>query len=313
MKERHETNLDKPPAGPKDIVDTVRTKERGSICDLLSILDTQFIESVVKPDNFLGEWGSKQVYKIPNLPNFVLYIIKKEFKPWQPIMPFEKVNGCIEDLNYWQTVAVSPSWVWIMKRVYGNSHGVDVWVKKMKKCESWESLDIDDAIKFYNQIKTIACYPIEAYIHFANQLKILNQEKIRIDSINPNNVMVDDINNIFCIIDFEDINSRHDFSVLHDPLNGVYDMRTLLSDWILNLEWLHMLPKNLQDSFIKYTIIILEKCKIAASLVGLNTNYDCTIEFFKMIQEWDIKRKKAIPFMVLDKFNKFLHHYELYA
>lgn len=309
MKERHETNFEKPPAGPQDWIDVVESMGKYSLCNLLSILDVQFIESIMKPENFLGEWCSKQVYQIPNLPDFVLFVIKKEFKPWQPIMPFQQVNDFIEDLSCWQTVAVSPSWVWIMKRVYGSSHGIEVWIKKMKKFDSWEPLEITDAIKFYNQIKAVASSPIEAYIHFAKQLKILNKEKIRIDSINPNNVMIDDTNNTFCIIDFEDINSRHDFSTLPNPLNGAYDMRTLLSDWILNLERLRILPKELQDSFIKYTITILEKCKIAASTVDLSTNYDCTIEFFKFIQGCHINH----TFMPLDRFYKFLNYYEQYA
>lgn len=195
-----------------------------------------------------------------------------------------------------------------MKRVYGSSHGVDVWIKKMKNFNTWLTLEVADAIKFYNQIKAIASYPIEAYKKFAYQLKILNKNKIRIDSINPNNVMVDDINKTFCIIDFEDINERHDFTVLPDPLNGVYDMRTLLSDWMLNLEWLRILPKNLQDSFIKYIITILEKCKIAASSVNLYANYDCTIEFFKMLEELHGKQ----TFMPLDRFNDFLNYYKTY-
>jgi len=309
MKERHETNLDKPPAGPQDWIDLVESMGKYSLCNLLSILDAQFIESIMKPENFLGEWCSKQVYQIPNLPDLVLFVIKKEFKPWQPIMPFEKVDDSSEDLNYWQTVAVSPSGLWIMKRVYGNSHGVEVWINKLKSSDSWEQLEITDAINFYNQIKTVASYPIEAYIHFASQLKVLNKRKIRIDSINPNNVMINNINNTFCIIDFEDINSNHDFSVLPDPLNGAYDMRTLLSDWILNLEWLCILPDELHDSFIKYTIIILEKCKIAASTVDLSTNYDCTIEFFKFIQECHINH----TFMPLDRFYKFLNYYEQYV
>lgn len=308
MKEKQESILEVVPTGPKDWVDAIGIKEKGSLCDILSMIDTKFIESIIKPENFLGEWCSKQVYRIPNLPDFVLYIIKKEFKPWQLILPFEQVNDFIEDLNCWQTVAVSPSWVWIMKRVHGSSHGIDVWINKMKKFDSWEPLEIADAIKFYNQIKAVASSPIEAYIHFAKQLKILNQEKIRIDSINPNNVMIDSINNTFCIIDFEDINTRHNFSTLPDPLNGAYDMRTLLSDWILNLERLRILPEELKDSFIKYTIIILEKCKIAASSVNLNTNYDCTIEFFKKIQSYHSHR-----IMPLDQFCNFMNYYWILA
>lgn len=308
MSEKFYSSLDAVPKRPKGWIDVTDTKEKDSLCDLLSVLDTEFIEKIMSPENFLGEWVSKQVYLIPNLPDLVLYVIKKEFIPWQPIMPFEKADNFIDELNYWQTVAVSPSWVWIMKRVYGSSHGVDVWIKKMKNFNTWLTLEVADAIKFYNQIKVIASYPIEAYKKFAYQLKILNKNKIRIDSINPNNVMVDDINKTFCIIDFEDINERHDFTVLPDPLNGVYDMRTLLSDWMLNLEWLRILPQNLQDSFIKYIITILEKCKIAASSVNLYANYDCTIEFFKMLEE--LHGKQA--FMPLDRFNDFLNYYKTY-
>lgn len=309
MSEKSPSSLDVVPKSPNDWVDVTETKEKGSLCDLLSILDTNSIEKIMRPENFLGEWVSKKVYQIPNLPDIVLYVIKKEFVPWQPILPFERVDDSVDELNYWQTLAVSPSWVWIMKRVYGSSHGVNVWINKMKNFDSWVSLEIDDAIKFYNQIKEIASYPIEAYKHLAYQLKILNKRKIRIDSINPNNVMVDDINKIFCIIDFKDINVRHDFTVLPDPLNGAYDMRTLLSDWMLNLEWLRILPSNLQDNFITYTTTILEKCKIAASLVDLNTNYDCTIEFFKMLQEFH-RNQTFIP---LDRFYNLLNYYKLYS
>ena len=99
MKEKQESILEVVPTGPKDWVDTIGIKEKGSLCDLLSMLDIKFIESIIKPENFLGEWCSKQVYRIPNLPDFVLYIIKKEFKPWQPILPFYRrfkllTNGC---------------------------------------------------------------------------------------------------------------------------------------------------------------------------------------------------------------------------
>ena len=66
MTEKDKLSLEVSTKCPGDWVDVSETKERGFLCNLLGILDTKFIENIMRSKKFLGEWVSKQVYQIPN-------------------------------------------------------------------------------------------------------------------------------------------------------------------------------------------------------------------------------------------------------
>ena len=257
-----------------------------SVDKILPVLDDATVRKTIVSQNLLGEGLFKRCFRIPDMPDFVLAVNKKDFHPNELIKPFVATENKFGDFNLGQTVAYSPSGLIIMKRVYGQPHGVSEWAKKLIAFNNGIPLRVVDAKKFYAQIANVASHKLASYEHLAMQLKKLCEYNVRAD-INPNNVLVDNERGQFNIIDFEDLNNDNnfDFSKLPRPINGVNDMQCMLVDMSLHIGWLETMPVELRDSFVGNTKIILGKCEDAAKRVGLNMSCDCTKAFVKMLSD----------------------------
>ena len=220
-----------------------------SVDKILPVLDDATVRKTIVSQNLLGEGLFKRCFRIPDMPDFVLAVNKKDFHPNELIKPFVATENKFGDFNLGQTVAYSPSGLIIMKRVYGQPHGVSEWAKKLIAFNNGIPLRVVDAKKFYAQIANVASHKLASYEHLAMQLKKLCEYNVRAD-INPNNVLVDNERGQFNIIDFEDLNNDNnfDFSKLPRPINGVNDMQCMLVDMSLHIGLHHAqgLPEPLR-------------------------------------------------------------------
>ena len=270
-------------------------------------LDESTIKSILVSKNVIGEGNSKKCFKIPDMPDFVFGIMKDKYNPNAPIAPFVIKNNNLLQFNFGQTIATSKSGIILMKRVIGKPHGTNPWIKKAKQATNDNIKPSEnDAIDFYNQLKKIAKYPDYSYQLFATQIKILGQNNIRIDSLNPNNVLRDDKKHRFYLIDIEEMNTKLNIDKFPQPINGAFDMPCLLLDVILYPKWLEVIPKYLRKDFINQSKIIFHKCMKAADTVGLNPKSNCTNCFFKQMAGFHTRPKlwkRYLIFMnILKKF-----------
>ena len=253
--------------------------------NLLKKLDDKTIKEIIISEKLLGKGHYKNVFLIPNFPDFVLAVIRNLYDPEKSVKPFVIKRDLFPGQNFGQSVAESSSGLIIMKRVSGFSHGVQDWPSKIKIAHSGELLSTTDAIYFYNQIKKLVLFPIKAYETFAMQLKKLADKNIRIDAINPNNLLINDKDYSILIIDFDTTSKPDDFSGCPNPVNSLYDMYCLLLDSKLHCYWINSLSDDLRKDFIENCKKIIKKCKTAAISVGLNINPDSTNYFFKTLSK----------------------------
>jgi serine/threonine protein kinase len=253
--------------------------------NLLKKLDDKTIKEIIISEKLLGKGHHKNVFLIPNFPDFVLAVIKNLYDPEKSVKPFVIKRDLFPGQNFGQSVAESSSGLIIMKRVSGISHGVQDWPSKVEIAHSGEPLSTTDAIYFYNQIKKLVLFPIQTYETFAMQLKKFADKNIRIDAINPNNLLINNKDYSIHIIDFDTTSKPDDLSGCPTPVNSLYDMYCLLLDSKLHCYWIKSLPDDLRKDFIENCKKIIKKCKTAAISVGLNINPDSTNYFFKTLSK----------------------------
>ena len=252
-----------------------------SIISLINSLNNKAIKEILISKNMIGQGHAKKVYKIPNSPDFVLATIKQTFDSNGTFLPFVLKQDLFNGANYGQVVAESPSGLIIMKRVPGHEYGVSDWFNKLLSfINDHNTLSPSDAFIFYKQVKNAASHPINSYKCLALQLKALAEQYIRIDSGNPNNLIIDRKRHSFCIIDFDNPQEfKADQIEYSKSINGVLDMPCLLLDVNLHTEWLALLAQKWQKDYIYQSKILIKKCYDAAIAVGLNTSPDCTISY----------------------------------
>lgn len=244
-----------------------------------------FVVNTVNENNLLGEGHSKKCYKIPMVDDYVLTIKKDTFdyyinnKHPQHLVPCEpKFTEC----NFGQTIASDNFCVMIMVRVSGIQHSVPDYINKFHTYEFCNYVDYTDAQLVLAQIRNIAQHPLESYMYLANEFNILNKYNIRVDTFNPNNLLVDDINHTFSILDFEDINIKHKFTdFMPQPMNSSHDMICVLLDSVLHMAYYNVLKQNEKAELVAASNRVIQKCSDAADKIGLNKDSLCTFAFFE--------------------------------
>ena len=89
--------------------------------NLLKKLDDKTIKEIIISEKLLGKGHYKNVFLIPNFPDFVLAVIRNLYDPEKSVKPFVIKRDLFPGQNFGQSVAESSSGLIIMKRVYGFS------------------------------------------------------------------------------------------------------------------------------------------------------------------------------------------------
>ncbi len=216
------------------------------------------------PENFIGGGANSDVYKFsdPRLENWVMKVYKKG-GIWENYNP-------LGDLNMGQDIASCN--FDILKKVSGTPHSVENWSEHVKG-ETFQ-VTRKEALKFLSDLEKIADFPQSSFDDYAKKLKILSDNNYKMDSINPNNLLIDYANKEINIIDFGSQGAHHK--------NSAYDLIMPLLDFSLYRSYIHTVdPKN-GNHLIQLAKEIINKCTLAAEKNGISTdktNYLSYIEY----------------------------------
>lgn len=249
-------------------------------------------DMISKQENVLGEGAKKIVYKIDGIEDYVLGFLKEKSPDRNlPFVPFEDPYP---NFNFGQPIAGNNSNFIIMKRIFGNTHGVDNWTAKfLNLAYQNEKISAQDALKFLSQLAEIEKFPLSSYRDLAKQVKYLTDKNIKIDMINPNN-MITDVKrqklNYFDLFEKPEV-----FHPIKPQVNCTQDMVTLITDGMLNAEFVEALGAKDKEKLIRLTKSISEKCKIAGELEGLSSDSSITYKTYSLLQDVLTKKHGYCP------------------
>lgn len=231
----------------------------------------EVFESIKHP-NQIGEGMFSKVFKFSQekFDKYVIKVIKsKGFKLDLPLNAFP-------ENNFGQPISQINSRIFVLKKSEGVQHSLKNWRAVIN---NEEAITLSDARAFSKSIEAISEMPESSFVDFASNLKVLKDKGYRMDSMNPNNLMIDYSKNRINIIDIakQEKNGYKDNDI--DMIVSLLDMR-------LYPKFAKLLPPAERMDFIYLSNVVAEKCHNAAVETGLGTD-------------------KA-PFMdLLSRFNKY--------
>lgn len=235
----------------------VNNKEQGktehSFSDLLDELEkagldkSKFLE-ICTDDNLIGHGGNADVYKIPNVENYVMRVVRWNKDKKIDEDNIEEVNDEFPEINVGQAVAKIAERVYFLKKQNGIPAGAPAG--KLRR----ESKIADPT--YEEHLKMAAEMPQSAYDEFAQTLIIINARDHQFDPSKANNVLIDSRSGKFNLVD---INKRSANSTYK---NDMADMVITLMDNSYAYQYKGSAPLE------AYRKAILEKCIDAGKKAG---------------------------------------------
>lgn len=222
-----------------------------------------------------GKGANSKVYNLPFLDDYVLKIVKKD----SSLDLAKQYIGLFPDhINLGQAVWQSPDnpRVFLLKKIKGEPHSIKNWTTTIYNpiTQSSQNVTKQQAEEYYTQISNISKFPQSAFDNLAQQISILDNIKkfdndyfvgFKIDSINPNNLMVDRKNQTLNLIDYFGKENEH-------HKNSSMDIVAIISDFTLLPEYMDLLNKTQKNNLINMLKIINKKTNIAANKFGVSTD-----------------------------------------
>lgn len=262
--------------------------------------------SIMIEKNLLGEGHDKKVYKIPKMKDYVIAQLKKVYpnRDNSKIYPITPVNDIFPNINFGQAVATDNGGLLILKKVRGEEHSLKFWSDKyLAKLFTGKEIPETEAKIFLNKIDYLKKMPQDVYNKFAEKLQILNESNIRIDTINPNNLLISKKHPEINLVDVDF--DKEVFECLTKPYNGISDMYSLLLDSLMfGMHYDKLSPKN-RNKLLKNAQIIIKKCRNAGKKVGLVENIENSKNFLKELDGRIYKRRNKSPEFI-PNYERFL-------
>ncbi len=248
----------------------------------------KFLDSP-REENITGTGANSVVYNIPELDNYVLKVLhpRKNIEPNQ--IP---LNIFPENINLGQPVWIHPDnfRLLILKKVSGEPHSIKNWSSTIWNTEiNWAvPVTKEQANVYYNKVIQISDMKQSAFNDLALQIKTLDVTPknkhdtiigFKIDSVNPNNLMVDLEKNRLNVIDyFAKTKPQHQ--------NSYLDMVAVISDFTLFREYYDLLSPQQQEKLLHALKTIDKKSYAAALKVNLDTNEQKFIDFINYTNKY---------------------------
>ncbi|MCM1009762.1 MAG: hypothetical protein NC390_02640 [Fusobacterium sp.] len=204
---------------------------------------------LINPDNFVNEGRFNTVYRIPDNPDFLLRV-KKIPQP-KNNAGFGPVVDVFPNLNVGQEIARLNDDVTVVIFQAGKPCGIRHHVGDMLF-----PVNQNDIKQFLNYIETISSFPQRAYDDFVEEAKIVSKPK-RIDWFNPQNVLYDEANKCFNIVDISDKGRLG--SVMSPML-----LKAQLCDNVNLFDILKMSNEQEKQRIIKAARTVIQKIDIAS-------------------------------------------------
>lgn len=260
------------------------------------------------PKNIIGEGNTKYVFKIDGIEGYVLAVLKDEFDLSRPPVPLKACEIPLPRYNFGQILFENDNGLMVMRKAEGVPHSSEPWVKySFGVLEGAMSMPKKTAEKALLKICAVSRMPITAFNHMAMQIKYLNEGGLPLDTINPNNILIDPKNKQINIIDVLD--GPEFLRQIKSPINGVRNMEAILLDSIMHAEYMKVLSPG-EQKLMKYASeVVIEKCQKAAENVGLVSDPSNVRHYFELIIKND-DRKSPITFAFLRNYSEFTSLYK---
>ena len=264
-------------------------------------------------ENIIGKGTFKTVFQIPKLPDFVLALIPSEIKKIpskiKQLHPLRKIEKMDFKFNFGQPIACDNNGTYILMKARGKSHSFENWHERLEGMAlGTKPITGPEAESFLKETRMLSGFTQSAYDNFAEQLVYLNEQDIKIDMINANNLLIDKKRQHFTPIDI-DYNSKS-YRRLKRPLNTTNDMINILLDAVLHRYVYNALNESKQKELMEFSRLIIKKCNIAGEKFGLpndDSNVKSTYRFMDKVVTW----KKKQDLQMLKSYNEFAKMYDI--
>lgn len=266
-----------------------------------------------RKENIIGKGSSKTVFKIQNLQDFVVALIPSEIKKIpvriKKLHPLRRMNKMNFKFNFGQPIACDNNGTYILMKARGKSHSLDNWNKRLEGIVLGDKpVTNQEAEEFLKETRMISGFSQSAYDNFAEQLVYLNEQDIKIDMINANNLLVDKKRQHFTPIDI-DYNSKN-YRKLKRPLNTVNDMINILLDAVLHRYIYKQLDESSQKELFDFSNLIIKKCCIAGQKYGLLSD-DSNVKYVYRFMDKVVAWRKKQDLQMLKSYNEFAKMYDI--
>lgn len=228
----------------------------------------------------MGMGANSEVYKLPYLDDYVLKVLNKDDPNGVKIGEFPDYVNLGQPV--WQDDK-NPRLI-ILKRVHGQPHSIVDWSDVIwdKELQAPKNVTRNAATSYLNKVVNLAILPQEAFDDVANQVKLLSNKGYKVDSINPNNL----------IVGYDEIHIIDYFKVKPEEKdvyqNCSYDLIAIMLDFTLLQEYIENLRRDERDELKTYAKMIYEKVQTGAKNVGLSTDVEIYKTYINETSKWFI-------------------------
>lgn len=245
----------------------------------------------------LGEGANSKVYEIPGNKDYVVKVLNK-------LDPNNVTIGAFPDyINVGQPIWQSPvnPQILILKRVIGKEHSIPNWSGTIynPKTKQPEKVTKRQAKLFCSKVHKLASMDAEKYYNFAKKVKVIDEKGYKLDSINPNNLMVSD--DEISVIDFFKIDEGSEKFYQ----NSANDIIALMLDFTLFPEYYDKSNNKMKQQLIKDVSEITNKVYKTSKRAGI----DCGDEKFTTYINKTSKYFKPMDIEYNGKF--YNRHYDV--
>ena len=272
-----------------------------------SVNDFSYVcKSIYKnPNNIIGEGNSKIVYKIDGVSDYVLAASKRSDYLTGSGNSFIPVPNTLQKYNFGQAIATNGHGLQILRKVEGQEHSLDNWHRFGLQ---GFAVNKKQAEQFCSKVSEISALPLISYEQFALKLKYLNEKSIRVDSLNPNNILYDEKSKSINVVDL--IDNKKALTRLSQPLNGKRDMISMILDSVMHKKIIEALNHIEQNELSYLSKIIIDKCKMASENVNLHNDPLNTRKFLEIvIERLQNRNKKSYEFLMAN-YDEFVSMYK---
>ncbi len=228
--------------------------------------------------NLRGIGANSKVYDIPYLSDYVLKVLNKKDPNGVDMKEFPS------DVNLGQPVWQSednPRLI-ILKKVEGVEHSIPSWSTTMWDNALQMPLRVtkEQSDIYFNCVDKVAQMPQEAFNELCEKVRILDEKDYKVDSINPNNLIVDE--DEIHIIDYFKV-KPWEKSVYQ---NSSYDLVAIMLDFTLMSEYFDLMDDNQKAAFLKNAKTIFGKVQQGAINSGLSTDIEKYKTFITETSKW---------------------------
>ena len=229
-------------------------------------------------ENLRGIGANSKVYDIPYLDDYVLKVLNKDDPNGVALNEFPPTINLGQPV--WQDDK-NPRLL-ILKKVKGKEHSIPSWSNTIwqPEIQKPQLVTSEQAQTYYRAVDKLANLAQEAFDELAYKAQLLSEKGYKIDSINPNNLIVDD--NEIHIIDYFKV-KPWEMDVYQ---NCSYDLVAIMLDFTLMPEYFEKMSIAQQSQFLKNAKTIFDKVQKGAEFAGFSTDVEIYKTFINETSKW---------------------------